>query len=622
MSSFSLKAYVVAAGLLAGLAPLTSSALETTYSYKVFKKNLMAGQGASAVPESIGGDTGDALVPEDLFLSTTFIDFGDVATNTTETGQVLVSNFGTGTLTFTAVPKVSGDAELAAGKTTCGATLSAGTDCLVDATFSPTSEGTFNGVLTLTSNLANSPHEVLLTGNAFNPVSLPSSTLPMGYVGKAYSYDFKQLLTVSNETNPDKSKITWTGSGTLPSNLSFNTATGELYGTPTTPTTGASYTVTGTYKNNKGQQVFNIVVGEASFEVIQIDAGRNHACALTTAGGVKCWGMNARGQLGNGTQPDSLVPVTVIGLASGVASISATANSTCAVTIAGAAKCWGAGDHGQLGDGAQSDSASPVDVVGLSSGVAAISVGDGHTCALTTAGGVKCWGNNGLGQIGDGTTTSPRLSPTNVVGLSSGVSKLSVGSIHSCALTSSGGVKCWGANMNYEMGDGVTAGYRARPVDVANLSNVVQLSAGMNFTCAVTLAGGAKCWGQNTEGKLGKGSTSGATRPVDVLGLTSGVKDISAGSSHACAITTSGGVKCWGANPSGFLGVGSATNPQLTPADVVGLSSGGASMTSGFNFSCVLTSTGIAKCWGDGIYGKLGNGSITNRTTPTNVSPG
>jgi hypothetical protein len=263
-------AVALTTALTTAVSPLLAEA-QTAYEYKSFKPGLVVDSSPTSQPG--------------LQLSTTAIHFGDVATHTTETRQVRVSNPGTGSLAFTAPPAVTGATEFAAGLTSCGATLAAGTDCLAEATFSPTTTGTFSGVLTLTSALAGSPHEVSLVGTAFNPVSLAAATLPKAMVGLAYSYDFKQLLNVSNEASPDKSQATWEGSGTLPTGLSLDKGTGVLSGTPAVVNPGTTYTVTGTYKNNQGQQVYTIKVGDAVLEVVQMSAGSNHTCAVTIAGG-------------------------------------------------------------------------------------------------------------------------------------------------------------------------------------------------------------------------------------------------------------------------------------------------------------------------------------------------
>ena len=332
-------------------------------------------------------------------------------------------------------------------------------------------------------------------------------------------------------------------------------------------------------------------------------AGTDHTCAVTTGGGAKCWGSNHDGELGDGTHTKRYSPVDVVGLTSGVASVAAADNDSCAVTTSGGAKCWGRNTEGQLGDGTLTSRTTPVNVVGLTSGVAAITVGSTHTCALTTSGGVKCWGDNFVGELGDGTHTN-HSTPVDVVGLSSGVTAVEAGAYHTCALTTGGGVKCWGVNFAGQLGDGSDTD-SASPVDVVGLSSgVASISVGGAHSCALTTGGGIKCWGINFAGQLGDGTLTNHDTPVPVFGFTSGAAAISAGDDHTCALTTTSGVRCWGGNDYGQLGDGS-TIDRATPVDVLGPVS---AVTSGAKHSCALLPDSTIQCWGYNLVGQLGDG--------------
>jgi alpha-tubulin suppressor-like RCC1 family protein len=338
-------------------------------------------------------------------------------------------------------------------------------------------------------------------------------------------------------------------------------------------------------------------------DVVAIAAGGSHTCALTGAGGVKCWG--------NG----SPTPVDVSGL-TGVTAIAAGDGHTCALTDAGGVKCWGDNFWGQLGDGTTTERPTPVEVSGLA-GATAIAAGWWHTCAVTGAGGVKCWGWNYWGQLGNG-TTGDSSTPVDVGGLTSGVTAIAAGgdevspggglySGHTCALTGAGGVKCWGYNWDGELGDGTTSN-RATPVRVSGLAGATAIAAGGEHTCAVTGAGGVKCWGANRWGRLGDGTTTDRPTPVNVRGLTSGVTAIAAGIYHTCALTGAGGVKCWG-------------DRSPTPVDVSGLT-GVTAIAAGYGHTCALTGAGRVKCWGYNDSGQLGDGTASYSPTPVDVVAG
>jgi len=198
-------------------------------------------------------------------------------------------------------------------------------------------------------------------------------------------------------------------------------------------------------------------------------AGSEHTCAVLVAGGAKCWGANFSGQLGDGTNVNRNTPVTVSGVAGRVSVIASGSEHTCALSTGGAAVCWGANFSGQLGDGTNLNRNTPVNVSGLSSGVSAIAAGSEHTCAVTV-GGVKCWGANFSGQLGDGTNVN-RRTPVSVSGIAGGVSEILAGSSHTCALSTSGAMVCWGANFSGQLGDGTNLN-RSTPIDVPGLPTV------------------------------------------------------------------------------------------------------------------------------------------------------
>ena len=259
-----------------------------------------------------------------------------------------------------------------------------------------------------------------------------------------------------------------------------------------------------------------------------------------------------------------------------------------------------------------------MNVSGLTSGVADVQAGSYFACALTTSGGVKCWGQNTLGQLGDGTNTN-RTTPVDVSGLTTGVAKLSVGSDYACALTTSGGVKCWGWNRDGQIGDGSNTDSNL-PVDVVGLTmNASDISTNMYHACAVTSGGGVKCWGINNNGELGNNSYTSSNVSVNVSGLTNGIAKVSAGFTNTCAITTTGGLKCWGYNGMGQLGVGTENDYRNSPVDAVGLTSGVINIKNNGYQTCVVTSSNEAKCFGLNNNGQLGDGTNITRSLPVNV---
>jgi alpha-tubulin suppressor-like RCC1 family protein len=362
-----------------------------------------------------------------------------------------------------------------------------------------------------------------------------------------------------------------------------------------------------------------VPVASLSSRVVSLSAGESHTCAVTASGSVLCWGLNEFGQLGNGTRTSSVVPVAVAGLPSNVVAVAAGEYHTCALTSAGAMLCWGYNEDGELGNGSTSDSAVPVPVSGLSAGVAQMSLGNFHSCALLASGAVRCWGYNSEGQLGNGGSVGS-ATPVAVTGLASGVRAIAAGSAHTCALMASGGqVMCWGYNGAGQFGNGTQSGSRT-PVAATGLTGpLASLTAGNLHTCGLDAAGRALCWGSNIAFQLGNGQAIGISTPTAVTGLTSGVAAITVGGAHACALTEAGRVLCWGYDALGQLGDGGFGGSSSLPVPM-GLSSGVAAISAGSYHTCALTSAGTVYCWGGNGHGQLGNGTTADSSTPVAVT--
>jgi alpha-tubulin suppressor-like RCC1 family protein len=308
--------------------------------------------------------------------------------------------------------------------------------------------------------------------------------------------------------------------------------------------------------------------------VIAIDSGATHTCFITTSTALKCWGWNIQGQLGDGTTMSRDMPVTVSGFSTGAVAVAGGAYHTCAINTAGGLKCWGGNGHGQLGDGTTQDRLTPVDVVGLSSGVVAVATGYYHTCALLNTGALKCWGWNVYGEVGDGSIGPgiDRREPVDVVGFGTGgVSAVAAGAFHTCALTTTASVRCWGWNDFGQLGDGTVAD-RASPSNVANVGPAALIDLGGTHMCVIEIAGPVKCAGDNAFGQLGKGYTTAApeTVPEPVINLPGPIDTLTTGGDHTCVITSARNVLCFGNGANGQLGYGMSVTSSV-PVSVVGL---------------------------------------------------
>lgn len=291
---------------------------------------------------------------------------------------------------------------------------------------------------------------------------------------------------------------------------------------------------------------------------LELDAGGSvdalapgsHSCALVV-GAARCWGWNAAGELGTGTNAWEGEPTTVTGLSSGVTSIATGLDFTCAVQ-SGAASCWGRGGDGQLGRGSTDDALVPGPVTGLSSGVLSVHAGSTHACAISTGGAVRCWGANDRGQLGIG-VFSPRSS-VPALAIASGAVDVSIGDEHTCFLLSSGLVRCAGSDDFQQLGDGWDDDAPAATAQlVPGLSGVTSLGGDGLYQCAVA-TGALRCWGYSME--RATGFAYGPPQPTTVPGFETGVVEVAAGGGHTCVRKVDGTVWCFGSDWTGALGSG------------------------------------------------------------------
>jgi alpha-tubulin suppressor-like RCC1 family protein len=359
----------------------------------------------------------------------------------------------------------------------------------------------------------------------------------------------------------------------------------------------------------------------------RISAGKFNTCYVQS-GSVYCWGNNASHQVDSSSVSPRSKAVKVIGIDTAV-SVSVGHAFACAVLQSGSVQCWGGNSAGQANSGTPgADSTSPVTISSLAD-VVAVATGTAHACALSTTSGVKCWGSGISGQIGDGTNNM--YSPvSSVTGLdqTAGVTAVSAGNGFSCAVLGDKTVKCWGTNDYGQLGRNLGGMYtQTTPVVVDTfsppsvpLADVVAISSGESDTCAVVLSGNVWCWGRNTYGQRGMGTTRSSvggylenatlvqTSNSNPSGLD-GVRAISVGAGHVCALRTLNRRSCWGDNTKGQLGTGSSGINILYPTSVAATSgiSNWVAVAAGGNHSCSLSDVNDLYCWGEDSDGELGN---------------
>lgn len=352
-----------------------------------------------------------------------------------------------------------------------------------------------------------------------------------------------------------------------------------------------------TLGSDAGTQLLVATAGSASlsvrargeFQFVAVSAGFRHTCALSSTGDAYCWGWNASGVLGDGTETARATPTRVIGGKRFVA-ISAGWGHTCGLAPAGDVLCWGDNTEGQLGIGSTVSRAHAPLQVNSSAGFTSVSAGFVHTCAVALDGTAYCWGNNSQSQLGNGNTASART-PVQVSGAFK-YTTISSGEFHTCAVATDGAAYCWGWNSTGELGVGAPFGEtRNAPTRVANLSGVKAIAASVRHACA--MAASLYCWGRNALGETG--ITPLHHDPVPhVVTTPASMRFLGGGNVSSCGADERA-VYCWGSD--GFT-------DSVTPR--VKLS--GTNITSlgvGFEHACAI-SAGDVYCWGSNSHGQLG----------------
>jgi alpha-tubulin suppressor-like RCC1 family protein len=368
----------------------------------------------------------------------------------------------------------------------------------------------------------------------------------------------------------------------------------------------------------------------APLSFAQVSGGSVHTCALTTESRAYCWGANFSGELGTGSEtgPEtcegavgpfgcSTRPAPVAGSRL-FRQISAGGSHTCAVATDRRAFCWGSNSQGRLGDGTQTDRPSPALVRG---GLRfyGVAVGLQHTCGVSYPDRrAYCWGSNGQGQLGDGTRTA-RSAPVPVSG-NRQFRMVSAGNFHTCGVTTSNEAYCWGFDQVGQLGNDAERTRRTKPALVAGGHQFRQVDAGASHTCGVTTGDRAYCWGLG--GQIGDGKVIDRFTPRLVAGGLS-FSRVSAGTRHTCAETTANRAYCWGSNRFGQLGDGGPPDMvQLRPLAVAG-GLAFAQLSAGGSHTCGKTGGSVGYCWGDDFFGQLGVGNSgvgAESRTPTPVA--
>jgi alpha-tubulin suppressor-like RCC1 family protein len=358
---------------------------------------------------------------------------------------------------------------------------------------------------------------------------------------------------------------------------------------------------------------------QTGFRLAQIEAGYGHTCGIARGGEAYCWGDDFFGQLGNGLPlADADVPASVSGGLTFI-QVSPGFYHTCGLTQVGKAYCWGLNFKGEVGNGSSANHITEPTPVAGGLTFTQVSAGQFFTCALTTGGEAYCWGGDDFGQLGNGAPLAIANTPSPVAGGLT-FTQISAGPSHTCAVTRVGDAYCWGLDAQGQLGNGAPLADTSVPSRVAGGLTFAQVSAGRSHTCGITTGGQAYCWGSDFQGQLGNGAPAALMyAPAAVVGELT-FRQVSVGSDHSCGLTRRGNAYCWGFDDRGQLGNGGPLSNTDTPSLVAGRLRF-AQLDAGLYHTCGLTKgRRRAYCWGSDVEGQLGNGTRGATDTPTPVS--
>lgn len=357
-----------------------------------------------------------------------------------------------------------------------------------------------------------------------------------------------------------------------------------------------------------------------------VAVGAEHTCAIDAESRALCWGANRSGQLGTGDFEQRLVPAFVSGDAfDGLVAITAGGAHTCGIATDGWTYCWGFALFGQIGDGALNlllSGERPRRISGDHRFVT-IAAGDAHTCGLTETGKVWCWGVSFDGRLGDGEGVLEIIVPEPDSALTDeSFVSITAGDRHTCALTAAGKAFCWGDNEWGQLGIESALPLVVFPFPVSGGHSFTSLDAGSRHTCGVSTAGEVLCWGAGDSGQIGDGQRQGRLVPTRVQSDETFVR-VAAGGDHTCATASDDELWCWGRIQVGSIGDNTVEYrplPELVEGSLTAFRAVRAGDRQDGATNCGLALDGVLYCWGWGRTGQIGNGNIYDQPEPTRVA--